>query len=179
MPEIQIRHATTEDKQMLLDFEHDYATQYVWQMERTFEEGQVTINFREIRLPRSVNVKYPRTLEQLETEFFTNCNVLVALIKDVQVGYVRFSTQMPARNVWISDIVVRETLRRRGIASGLLLAVQEWAVKYDFRRILLEIQSKNQAAIHLALKMGFEFCGYHDHYYESQDIAIFYGRYLR
>jgi ribosomal protein S18 acetylase RimI-like enzyme len=179
MPEIQIRHAKPEDTQMLLDFEHDYATQYVWQMERTLEEGQIAVNFREIRLPRSVHVKYPHTLEQLEAEFFNDCNVLVALIKEVPVGYVRFSSQLPARNVWVSDLVVRETLRRRGIASGLLLAVQEWAVKYDFRRILLEIQSKNHAAIRLALKLGFEFCGYHDHYYENQDIAIFYGRYLR
>jgi RimJ/RimL family protein N-acetyltransferase len=38
--------------------------------------------------------------------------------------------------------------------------------------------SKNNAAIRLAQKLGYEFCGYNDHYYETQDIAIFFGRTL-
>jgi len=179
MPEIQIRHATPDDTQTLLDLEHDYVTQYVWQMERTLEEGQVTVNFRQIRLPRSVHVKYPHTSDHLEESFLKDCTVLVAVIKEIPVGYVRFSTQMPVRNVWVNDLVVREAIRRKGIASGLLLAVEDWASKHDFRRLVLEIQSKNHPAIRLAIKLGFEFCGYHDHYYENQDIALFYGRYLR
>jgi ribosomal protein S18 acetylase RimI-like enzyme len=179
MPEIEIRPATQEDAQSLFDLEHNYSTQYVWQMERNFEEGQTNINFREIRLPRAVHVKYPHPLEQLEVDFFNNATVLLGLFKGVQVGYIRFTHLLPSKNVWVTDLVVRENLRRKGIASGLLLAAQEWAVKHHFRRVILEVQSKNYPAIHLALKLGFEFCGYHDHYYENQDIALFFGRYLR
>jgi RimJ/RimL family protein N-acetyltransferase len=42
--------------------------------------------------------------------------------------------------------------------------------------MLLEMTSKNVPAIRLAQKLGFEFCGYNDAYYETQDIAIFFGR---
>jgi len=38
--------------------------------------------------------------------------------------------------------------------------------------------SKNYAAIRLSQKLGFEFCGYNDHYYLTQDIALFFGRAL-
>jgi hypothetical protein len=31
----------------------------------------------------------------------------------------------------------------------------------------------------LARKLGYEFCGYNDLYYETQDIALFFGRSIR
>jgi len=44
---------------------------------------------------------------------------------------------------------------------------------------LLEMSSKNNPAIRFAQKLGYEFCGYNDQYYETQDIALFFGRYIR
>jgi RimJ/RimL family protein N-acetyltransferase len=41
------------------------------------------------------------------------------------------------------------------------------------------MQSKNHPAIQLAHKLGFEFCGYNDHYFSNQDIALFFSRPLR
>ena len=38
------------------------------------------------------------------------------------------------------------------------------------------MQSKNYPAIHLALNQGYAFCGYNDHYYSTQDIALFFVR---
>jgi RimJ/RimL family protein N-acetyltransferase len=45
--------------------------------------------------------------------------------------------------------------------------------------MLLEMSSKNSPAIRLAQKLGYEFCGYNDAYYELQDIALFFGRLIR
>jgi RimJ/RimL family protein N-acetyltransferase len=41
------------------------------------------------------------------------------------------------------------------------------------------MSSKNNSAIRLAQKLGFEFCGYNDQYYENKDIALFFGRLIR
>ena len=47
------------------------------------------------------------------------------------------------------------------------------------RRLILEMQSKNQAYIRLAQKFGYEFCGYNDQYYLTQDVALFFGRAIK
>ena len=80
---------------------------------------------------------------------------------------------------WITDLVVSPRYRRQEIATLLLQSVQTWAVQRKNRRVLLEMSSKNNPAIRLAQKLGFEFCGYNDAYYEQQDIALFFGRFIR
>jgi RimJ/RimL family protein N-acetyltransferase len=47
------------------------------------------------------------------------------------------------------------------------------------RRIVLEMQPKNYAAIHLAQKLGFDLCGYNDRYYANHDIALFFAKGVR
>jgi ribosomal protein S18 acetylase RimI-like enzyme len=80
---------------------------------------------------------------------------------------------------WITDLVVSPRYRRQAIATLLLQSVQTWAVQRKNRRVLLEMSSKNNPAIRLAQKLGFEFCGYNDAYYEQQDITLFFGRFIR
>ena len=60
MPEIDIRPAIATDIKILVAIDHNYSTDYVWQMEIQAEEEKIGVNFREIRLPRSVRVEYPR-----------------------------------------------------------------------------------------------------------------------
>jgi ribosomal protein S18 acetylase RimI-like enzyme len=178
MPEIEIRPSIVPDFPTLIDLEHTYRTSYVWQMDRVLEEGQMRINFREIRLPRPVQVDYPHSPDLMETEW-KRSTMLTSVFKGVPVGYIRFEGQQQPGHIWVKDVVVRENLRRQGIGSALLLAAQEWGIQHGFRRSILEIQSKNYAAIRLGLKLGYEFSGYNDHYYTTQDIALFFARYLR
>jgi ribosomal protein S18 acetylase RimI-like enzyme len=44
--------------------------------------------------------------------------------------------------------------------------------------MFLEMQAKNLPAIRLAQGHGYEFCGYNDHYYLTQDVALFFARAL-
>ena len=39
---------------------------------------------------------------------------------------------------------------------------------------MLAVQAKNHAAIQLARKLGYEFCGYCDDYFINHDIAVFF-----
>ncbi|NTV36849.1 MAG: GNAT family N-acetyltransferase [Anaerolineaceae bacterium] len=179
MPEIEIRPAVSADIDPLMKIDHTTETSHVWQMERLVEEEQVAINFRQVRLPRQVRINYSRPVEQLRTDWKKKTGFLVALLDKAPVGYVVLSEQEAPASAWISDLVVAPKFRRQGIATGLLLAAQDWSGQRRLRRTVLEMQSKNYPAIKLAFKLGYEFCGYNDHYYANQDIALFFARYLR
>ena len=42
----------------------------------------------------------------------------------------------------------------------------------------MEMQTKNFPAMQFARAQGFVFCGFNDHYYTNQDIALFFGKNL-
>jgi GNAT superfamily N-acetyltransferase len=149
VPAFEIRPANANDLPRLMALDHSSLTDYVWQLELRREPAQTTASFREVRLPRSVEVKYPREPGSLREEWAH---------KDVIL------------------LVVASEHRRRGAASALLDQAQEWAIERSVRSLILEMQSKNQAYIRLAQKFGYEFCGYNDRYYATQDVALFFGR---
>ncbi len=179
MPEVQIRPAIATDLSALMALDHSCQSDYVWQMDVQREEGQVGAIFREIRLPRSVPVPYPRPVGALSESWSRRSGMLVAVIGGQAAGYVRTNDTLLPRTAWLMDVVVSPRFRRQGIASALVLAAQSWAVQRKDRRALLEMASKNNPAIRLAQKLGYEFCGYNDQYYETQDIALFFGRSIR
>lgn len=180
MPEIQIRPAVASDLPSLIKIEHGYQSQYVWQMDRLIEDGQIQINFRQTRLPRPVRVDYTGSHPLLNEENWSRYQaVFVATIGDLVVGYIGLSDQLAPKTMWVTDCAVREDHRRCGIGTALVLAAQEWAVEKGFRKAILEMQSKNHPAIQMARKLGYDFCGYNDHYFANQDIALFFSRSLR
>jgi ribosomal protein S18 acetylase RimI-like enzyme len=95
------------------------------------------------------------------------------------VGYILLMEQAPLSLVRVTDLVVAPQVRRQGVASALLAEAQDWASDRGIGQIMLEMQSKNLPAIRFAQKHGFEFCGYNDHYYLSQDVALFFARALK
>jgi ribosomal protein S18 acetylase RimI-like enzyme len=179
MPEIQIRRASATDVPVLMAIDHTIQTDYVWQMDVHHDDGQVGAIFREIRLPRTVTVPYPRTLSTMPDMWNKRGGMLVALINEEVIGYIRMSDLILPHTAWLTDVVVSARFRRQGVGMALILAAQSWAVDRKDNRALLEMPSKNKPAIGLARKLGYEFCGYNDMYYESQDIALFFGRSIR
>jgi GNAT superfamily N-acetyltransferase len=180
MPAIEIRHATNSDLELIYTISPSYTTQRVWQMERLDEEGQMGVRFREVRLPREARVEYPRTAGQIADESAKEKQeILVALFEGKLVGYARIAEHVFPRTAWVKDCVIIEAMRRRGIATGLLTAIQEWALERNFRRLMIEIQSKNFPGVQLAHKLGYAFAGYSDQYYLNQDITLFFSLNLR
>jgi ribosomal protein S18 acetylase RimI-like enzyme len=179
MPEVQIRSAVASDLSALIAIDHSCQTEYVWQMEVHHEEGQMGAIFREIRLPRTITVLYPRPVKGLSESWNRRFGVLVAVIGKQTVGYARTTDSILPHTAWLLDVVVSPRFRRQGIASTLVLAAQSWGVDRKNHRAMLEMPSKNNPAVRLAQKLGYEFCGYNDQYYETQDIALFFGRSIR
>ena len=179
MDSFEIRPAASSDLPSLMAINHSTSSDYVWQLDLRSEANQVTASFREVRLPRSVDVIYPRNPSALGDEWTKRDVVLVAVQGEVPVGYICAVEEHASAVARITDLAVAEGYRRRGAASALLAAVQAWALVRGVRRIILETQSKNHPCIKLAQKFGYEFCGYNDRYYSTQDVALFFGRALK
>ena len=175
----EIRPAMATDIPRLMALDHSSVSDYVWQLELRREPAQVTAAFREVRLPRTVDVKYPRNPSTLGDEWMRRDAVLVAVQESVPVGYVCAVEEHASAVAWVTDLVVMPEFRRKGVASALLMAAQDWALERGVRRLILEMMSKNQGCIRLAQKFGYEFCGYNDQYYPTQDVALFFGRALK
>jgi len=175
---VYVRPAVATDIPSLMQLDHTGVSDYVWQLDLRKESGQVIAGFREVRLPRPVNVDYPHDPMALSDEWVQRSATFTALVGDALVGYTCVLEHSRATTVWITDLVVAMHNRRQGIGISLLNATQDWAMSRGARDIFLEMSSKNYPAIRLALKIGFEFCGYNDHYYATKDVALFFGRSL-
>jgi RimJ/RimL family protein N-acetyltransferase len=177
MPEIEIRPTISTDLARLSALDHTIETDYVWQLDLHRESAQVQADFHEVRLPRSVRLEHPRPAKELADTWHTR-PMFSAMLGMEAVAYIRFTDAIIPHAVWITDVVVGRPLRRQGLAHQLIGAVETWGVQHELRRVVVEIQSKNQPAIHMILKMGFEFCGYNDQYYATRDVALFFARSL-
>lgn len=175
MPEILIRPIVATDLPRLMSLDHNISTEYVWQLELRREAGQLVATFREVRLPRAISLSYPHDPYSLADDWTRKAGALTAILDKLPVGYICL-TERPASVAWITDLVVSPESRRQGVASALLMAAQDWGSARGHRRLFLEMQSKNYPAIRLAQKHGYEFCGYNDHYYLTQDVALFFAR---
>ena len=174
MKNIEVRFIEASDLQNCLVMDSSYHTEYVWQMEMLSDEKLIEISFREIKLPRSMHVDYPRTNEQIIESFRKREAVLVGIMGDELVGYISISANPGNAIALVTDLVVGRRFRRQGVGSALLRSARNWALKNGYYQLQLEMQSKNFAAIGLATSLGFEFCGFSDRYYQNHDIALFF-----
>jgi GNAT superfamily N-acetyltransferase len=179
MPKIEIRPAIATDIHALMEIEHNYSSDFVWQMDFRQENNDVHITFREVKLPRSVQVKYPRDSQILADTWTQRDGLLVAISDEILAGYISLTQNPTLQTTWATDLVVMRRMRRQGIGSALVLSAQSWASQNSSRRLILEMQPKNHPAIQLAQKLGFELCGYNDHYFSNHDIALFFSKWLR
>jgi ribosomal protein S18 acetylase RimI-like enzyme len=179
MPEIKIRTVETRDIESLTAFEHGYYSEFVWQMgiDQDFQSYQT--GFNRVRLPRRVFVPYPRKREDIFADIDKTETFLVAVLSDRPVGYIKLIPEKGSQVLKVSDIVVSASMRRQGIASGLLIAAMNLAANRNFTFLVLEMQSKNDPAIEMAVKLGFNLSGFRDHYFPNQDLALFFSRLVR
>jgi ribosomal protein S18 acetylase RimI-like enzyme len=179
MPEIDVRPGNMKDVESLNTFEHGYYSEYVWQMAMDFDAQGMQTGFRRVRLPRRVFVAYPRKRERIFSDLEETEAFLLAELDNRAVGYIKVYAEPDSQVLRVSDLVISAPMRRHGIASGLLLALMNLASSRDFINIVLEMQSKNDPAVCMATKMGFNYCGFRDNYFPNQELALFYSRYVR
>ena len=161
----------------LLD--HSSTTDRVWQMENRVENSARTVAFRPVRLPREIELSYPRQGEDLLAGWRRRDGFLVAEMSDDVCGYVALTVQPEHGLAWVGDLVVDRSRRRRGIGTALLRAAATWGCKHNLVRVTVEVQTKNYPAIQFCQACGLTFSGYSDRYWPSEDIAVFFSGRLR
>ena len=178
MTDIQVRPTIAGDLPRLMGMDHSISSDCVWQLELRKDGSQIIATFREVRLPRSIQLSYPYNPFSLGDDWMRKSVMFTAVADNAPVGYVVLIERSTSL-VSITDLVVSPEARRRGAGGALARAAEEWSLKRGHRKLFLETQSRNYPAICFAQKHGYEFCGYNDHYYLSQDIALFFARALK
>jgi len=186
MPKIEIRPAIATDIPILAALDQHFTSEYVWKMELHFDtdedsvNGPIrTVNFRQVRLPRAVRVAHPRSPKTLTIDWTDRSGILVSSLAGNPIGYISLDLNMAPRTTWITELVVERHIRRQGVGSAIVLAALEWGMNMASQNLVLEMQPKNYPATRLALKLGFELCGYNDRFYENHEIGIFFGKSMR
>lgn len=75
-------------------------------------------------------------------------------------------------DVEITNIVTKKSKRKKGIGKSLLDKLIEMAKEINTESISLEVNEKNDIAIHLYEKCGFKKVGLRKKYYNGMDNAI-------
>lgn len=176
---ITVRPATAGDIAAIVAFDHSYSTDYVWQMDHREEDNQINVIFRQVRLPRSVRVAYPREVESLAAGWQSRRLFIVAESRGEAHGYLSVADGAVGGTGWIAEFAVERKMRRQGLGTVLITSAVHWARKAKLQRLVVEVQSKNYPAISFCQKHGFAFCGYNDRYFANQDIALFFGMSLK
>lgn len=177
MPEIEIRSVLPADVESLSTLEHGYYSNHVWQLGMDLTDDATKAEFHRVRLPREVFVSYPRGRDEIFQDISQSEAFLMAILAGQPVGYLRVIAEPATKTTRVSDLVVSSAYRRQGIGSGLILATMDLIAHRKYFALILEMQSKNDPAIAMARKLGFNFCGFRDHYFSNGDLAVFFSRY--
>ena len=179
MSPLTIRPAISDDIPRLAEIDHGYSTEHVWQMDGQAEGGQVTTGFRQVRLPRSMRVAFARQAADLKETWTDSEAFLIAGVDEQIQGYLGLNRAPVNETGWIADFAVDRRWRRQGVGTALFQKAVALSRELEWRRLIVEMQSKNYPAIAFCQKHGLTYCGYNDRYYANQDIALFFGLYLR
>jgi len=172
---VQIYPAELTDLNACYKMSAAYTTDYVWQLQARDNEHKTDIQFSTIRLPRSMKVEYPRSPDELFKHWEQEACFLVARSgQDKVIGFLDAWPQPSQSLLWVFNLVVEKDHRRKGVGALLLQAARRWAIQQRLSKIMLEMQTKNFPAISFAQKLGFQYCGYNEHYYANGDIALFF-----
>jgi ribosomal protein S18 acetylase RimI-like enzyme len=170
-----IRPATNEDLEICLQMNGDCVTDHVWQLAQKDRPDQIVAILTDVRLPRETVAEYPRKPSDIIEMWESVDVVMVAEMFGTVCGFVDIRAEPWHDTAWISNLIVAQPHRRRGIGTELIHAANEWAAQRHLRTVMVETQSQNWPTTRFYQKLGFSFAGFTDHYYVNQ-IALFFAR---
>jgi ribosomal protein S18 acetylase RimI-like enzyme len=147
---------------------------------RAENEGQ-QLSFQTLSLPRPVRVDYPWEKDELTQDLSNPGRGRVLLLEAPQAGqnlilaYAELRLDSAHRGAWVRHLVVDSPWRRHQLGRILAQEMRHWAAQQGAAYLTAVTTARSYPAIRFWQAMGFSFCGYHEHYYPRQAIALFFG----
>ena len=85
---ISVRQAANSDFKKISALDASNNTDYVWQMELREEDTRIKVFFQRTRLPRSVELDFQNSIDDLETNLMKHTLVLVSESMGVLTGFL-------------------------------------------------------------------------------------------
>ncbi len=176
MAELEIRTARQADLDRMIALDHASKSAYAYKMEVLDGKDSFSRSFQRVHLPRAVTLSYSRDEDALLASWNEADAIFVGCVLDQVIAYVALELGRIKATARVSDLVVTPGMRRKGIGSRMLLAGEGWAHEHGAYRILTELQIRNDPALKMMLKLGYQLCGYIDQYFPNQETALFFEK---
>lgn len=178
MAKLKILMATRTHMEKMMAMDHRVNSLYSYRLQTNQDPQGWGLTFQRVKLPREVTIKYPRD-ENALLRFWADADLIYAgMLDDLLVAYVTLEAKSLPKTARVCDLVVTSEVRLNGIATTMLTACENWAAKKRLDRVLIEIPMRNFPGISLALKCGYEQCGFLDQYFPNSDPALFFEKRL-
>ncbi len=173
-----VRDGTEDDISACLALNSRFETNHVL---RVYLHGQEAsgweISLQRERLPRpvelSATIHRAHLRDALEHE---DCFLVAVNRDDDQVLGCLVMRPDPLHGfALIQGLVVSPQARRMQIGTRLIAASGTWAREHSINRLMTELSTKNVPAIAFLESLGFAFCGFNDHYFSDENIAVFFN----
>lgn len=151
------------------ELHYHYETKEYYKVTTQSTKEHMGVSFDRCSFPEKVVYDNIDTLFQ---EYWNNPRAFGVKDDDGQmIAYLEFDTEEWNNRLIMTQLLVKEECRGKGVGRLLMDFVKDFAVKEDYRIITLETQNTNIPAIDFYFKMGFTFCGSNIFFYSNDDIG--------
>ncbi len=192
---LRVRKIRKGEWQACLALDASYETESAWQMEEQRGEGEWSVRFTEVRLPRRQRITPERFIPVRSAEFgsasglnsYSEVSIVLGVwhrrdgfwvaVENREIyGYLGAVLEQDHSQVRITELTVSPEWRRRRVATELLAQVTEWSLRQHMDQLVFECSPKAQPAISFAMFHGFTICGFQDAYWPGQDVGLFFRK---
>lgn len=173
-----VRPISVSDLRAVEALDASYTSEMVWQVEMRRQSEEMSVSFRQVRLPRPVRAAPPLSGAAAIEKWQEADLFLVATEEGQVVGYLRGDFQGRRGLGLVEVIAVAPEWRRRGLGRLLLQEAVGTFRRWRLRWAVAETQTQNQPANAFLEQMGFGFCGFNERAYLGGDIALLFAQEL-
>ena len=151
------------------ELHYHYETKEYYKVTAQSTKEHMGVSFDRCSFPEKVVYDNTDTLFQ---EYWNNPRAFGVKDDDGNmIAFLEFDTVEWNNRLIMTQLLVKEECRGKGVGRLLMDFVKDFAVKEDYRIITLETQNTNIPAIDFYFKMGFTFCGSNIFFYSNDDIG--------
>ncbi len=151
------------------ELHYHYFTEEYYKVENHCTKQGFGVEFTRCRLDKPEEYDNTDTLFQ---EYWNNPRAYGVRNDDGEmVAFLEFDTEEWNNRLVMTQLLVKQECRGKGVGKMLVDFVKQYAVDEDYRIITLETQNTNVPAIDFYLKMGFTFSGTNLFFYSNDDVG--------